>query len=164
MIELLRGDAEAAEVAYRSSCDSLELMGQAAYLATYATGLAEALCEQGDLSDAEHWAQIARSHSSARDVSAEFSWRYVLAKVLARQGAVDEAETLARAARELVERTDALNQRGNVLLALAEVLRSAGRTDEATAVVDDAIAAFTEKGNVVSAARGSELKEALVPA
>jgi hypothetical protein len=86
-------------------------------------------------------------------VSAAFSWRAALAKVRARRGSFEEAESLAREAIDLVETTDALNQQGNVYLALAEVRRLAARNDEASAAVAAAVAAFERKGNVVSAGR-----------
>jgi tetratricopeptide (TPR) repeat protein len=162
MIELLRGDLEAAESLYRNSCENLDRLDQSAYLATFASGLAEALYEQGAYTEAERWAQKAREHSGPRDLSAEFSWRSILARAVAQRGAVEEAELLALEARDLVEGTDALNQRGNVLLSLAEVLRLAGRTRDAAAVVDAALAAFTTKGNTVSSARATALKSELV--
>ena len=53
--------------------------------------------------------------------------------------------------------TDHLNHQGDALLDLAEVLRSAGKSDEAAAVVTDAAGRYERKGNVVSAERARSL-------
>jgi hypothetical protein len=53
----------------------------------------------------------------------------------------------------LLEPTDALWSRGNTKLALTEVLRLAGRADDAAQAARDALAEFERKGNVVMAGR-----------
>jgi tetratricopeptide (TPR) repeat protein len=164
MLELLSGDAEAAERVFRESCETFERHERWSDLATRAAELAEALYAQGEFAEAAHWADLARRNTGEGDVSAEFSWRAALAKVRAQQGAVDEAEALAREAVALTERTDALNQRGYALLSLAEVLRIAGSSEEAWACAGSAADLFTRKGNVVSAARANELRATLVAA
>jgi tetratricopeptide (TPR) repeat protein len=161
-LELLAGDPEAAERIFRESCETFERHERWASLATRAAELAEALYAQGAISEAEQWAHSAQRHSSVGDISAEFSWRAVVAKVRAQQGAIDEAEALAREAADLTERTDAIDQRGHVLLSLAEVLRSAGSSQEAWACAGAAAELFTRKGNVVSSARANELRATLV--
>mgnify|MGYP003287545709 CR=1 FL=1 len=162
MLELLAGDADAAERVFRESCETFERHEAWAALATRAAELAEALYAQGAFTEAEEWANLARQHATEGDVSAQFSWRGALAKVRAQQGELREAEALAREAVEFSERTDATNQRGYVLLSLAEVLRSAGLTEEAKTCAESAGDLFTHKGNVVSAARANELRTTLV--
>jgi DNA-binding SARP family transcriptional activator/tetratricopeptide (TPR) repeat protein len=164
MVELLAGDAEAAEHVFRESCETLERHERWAFLATRAAELAEALYAQGAFAEAERWADVARRHTSEGDISAQFPWRAVLAKVLAQQGAVDDAEALGREAVVFSERTDAINQRGYVLLSLAEVLKIAGRTEDASKCADSAAALFARKGNVMSAARANELRATLAVA
>ena len=163
-IELIGGDFESAARLYRKGCTELDDLGFHSHLSTEASMLADALCSLGADEEAEEWAERARSHAGEGDVSAGFSWRSALARIRARQGLFEEAESLAREARRLVETTDALNQQGKVLLALGEVLQQAGRTDEAAAAVDAALDAFERKGNVVSAARAREIREVLAPA
>jgi hypothetical protein len=71
-------------------------------------------------------------------------WRGPRAKVLAARGERDEAERLAREAVELAERTDFLNLRGDALANLAEVTGSG---------LEDAAAAYTQKGNAAALRR-----------
>jgi class 3 adenylate cyclase/tetratricopeptide (TPR) repeat protein len=152
-IELYAGALEAALELYEGACTELDQRGFHAHLSTCGAEFADALYEAGRYDDAERWAEKARSYAGEGDVSAAFSWRAALAKVRARRGSFEEAESLAREAIDLVETTDALNQQGNVYLALAEVRRLAARNDEASAAVAAAVVAFERKGNVVSARR-----------
>ena len=75
------------------------------------------------------------------------------AKLLARRGDLDEAEALAREAVALAAETEFVDLRGDSLLALAEVLRLAGRTDEAAEAMRQALALWEAKGNVIYAER-----------
>jgi thioredoxin-like negative regulator of GroEL len=87
-------------------------------------------------------------------------WGATRARVLALQGETGEAERVARAAAALVSSTDLLNLRGDVTLALAEVLWACGQADEATAALREAVRVYERKGNVAAAARA----HAVVPA
>jgi DNA-binding SARP family transcriptional activator/tetratricopeptide (TPR) repeat protein len=162
MLELLADDPDAAEYIFRESCETFERYELWASLATRAADLAEALYAQGALKEAEQWASVARRHTKDGDVGAQFSWRAILAKIRAQQGAVEEAEVLGREAVAVAERTDAINQHGYVVLSLAEVLRIAGLTVEATTCAESAADLFTHKGNVVSTARAKDLRTTLV--
>ena len=84
-------------------------------------------------------------------------WRSARAKVLARQGDVDESLRLAREAVSIVAQTDWLNLRGDTLLDLAEVLDLAERLDEAAPVIAEARRFYEQKGNIVSARKAHEL-------
>jgi DNA-binding SARP family transcriptional activator len=75
------------------------------------------------------------------------------ARVAAHRGELSEALELGRAAVEVVERRDRINDRACVWLALAEVQRAAGNTADADAAVLKALALFEQKGNVAAAAR-----------
>jgi tetratricopeptide (TPR) repeat protein len=83
-------------------------------------------------------------------------WRTTRAKVLARRQHLEEAESLARQAREITEKTDALNSQGLSLTTLAEVLLLAGREKEAAPLLDRALKLFERKGNVVAATGARE--------
>ena len=92
-----------------------------------------------------------------------FDWRRVKAKILARRGDYAEAERLAREAASTVADTQMINRQGDVYTDLAEVLLLAGKPDEATAALEQALHRYERKGNIVSAAfvrtRLSELRD-----
>ena len=69
------------------------------------------------------------------------------ARILARRGALEEAERLALEAVDLVRSSDFLNLKAATLLALADVLRQADRRDEAAALGAEALALLDAKGN-----------------
>jgi hypothetical protein len=90
-------------------------------------------------------------------VISQILWRAVRAKVLARRGEPESPEKLACEAVALADRTDYLDTRGTVHLALAEVLRLAGREREAAAEAQESLRLHEAKGNVVSAATARAL-------
>jgi ATP/maltotriose-dependent transcriptional regulator MalT len=84
-------------------------------------------------------------------------WRRARARVLARRGELEAAERLAREALELVAGTDALNDHADTLLDLAEVLRLAGRGEQAARAVGEAIVLYERKENVAMATQARRL-------
>jgi DNA-binding SARP family transcriptional activator/tetratricopeptide (TPR) repeat protein len=163
-VEMLARAPDLAEEALRNACAALQQAGQTAVLATRAAELADAICEQGRYEEAETWIRFARESGGSDDLDAAFAWRYVQAKVLARQGAVDEAEQLAREAVDLVARTDALSRHGDSLLVLGEILGLQGRENEVNGQIREALRLYEQKGNVVSAERAKAmLLEGAVP-
>jgi class 3 adenylate cyclase len=156
-VEMYAGSPELAEEALRETCTTLREQGHTAVLATRAADLADTICEQGRYDEAEIWIHLARESAGGDDLDAAFAWRHVHAKVLARQGAIEEAEHVARQALELVARTDALNRRADSLLVLAEILRAQGREDEASGCIHEALRLYEQKGNAVSAERAQSM-------
>jgi tetratricopeptide (TPR) repeat protein len=156
-VEMYAGFPELAEEALRETCTTLREQGHTAVLATRAADLADTICEQGRYDEAEIWIHLARESAGGDDLDAAFAWRHVHAKVLARQGAIEEAEHVARQALELVARTDALNRRADSLLVLAEILRAQGREDEASGCIHEALRLYEQKGNAVSAERAQSM-------
>jgi class 3 adenylate cyclase/tetratricopeptide (TPR) repeat protein/energy-coupling factor transporter ATP-binding protein EcfA2 len=151
-IELLAGDGVAAEAVLRPSCERLEEIGEVGYLASVSPLLADALCVQGLDEEAlrltDRWR--ADQLTVAEDVDAQAAWRRVRAKAFARVGELDEGERLAREAMKIAERTDHLPLRAWVMADLAEVLRLAGRPDEAAAATREALRLFEAKGNLAA--------------
>ena len=84
-----------------------------------------------------------------------------LARVRARQGRFEEAEALAREAVAYFAHTDYSTDRTWVLMDLAEVLRLAGRPDEAIATLREALGLFEQREDAVSAAHTRELIDQL---
>ena len=95
---MLAGDLEAAETELRRDYDTLERMGETNYISTTAALLAEVLYRQGDLDGAEEHTRISEELAAHDDVSSQFRWRSVRAKILASRGEAAEAEKLAREA------------------------------------------------------------------
>ena len=63
----------------------------------------------------------------------------------------------AREAVGTVEATELLNFHADALLVLAEVLQLAGKPEEAAPALEEAVALYGRKGNVVSGAKAATL-------
>jgi ATP/maltotriose-dependent transcriptional regulator MalT len=162
-VELIAGDEEAAERELRRDYEALAAIGEQNYIATTAAFLAEALYRQGR--DEEALAMTERSEAIAdtEDVATQYLWRSVRAKLVARAGRHAEAEALAREAVAIIGRAQDPDSQGYAALDLAEVLRMAGRLDEARAAADEAAARFELKGNRASAERARALSSRTAP-
>ena len=152
-VELLAGDAAAAERALRPACEGLERVGELGFLSSIAPVLVDALFFQGRDEEAlrltERWTP--ERLTVPEDADAQVGWRRVRAKLLARRGDFAEAERLAREATKIASGTDFLDVRAFAAADLAEVLRLAGRPKESAAAVQEAIRFHEQKGNTASA-------------
>ena len=83
-------------------------------------------------------------------------YRLTIARVAAESGRHAEAEETAREA-AIVEKTDLLDLHGDVLVDLAEILRLAGREEEARESAEAALDLYLRKGNDVAADRARAL-------
>ena len=161
VIELLAGDLAAAESELRADYRRLEEMGERNYISTTAGLLADVLYRQGRYDESAEFAGACEQLASPDDVASQFHWRCVRGKLKARQGAIDEAESLLSAATALIETSDQLDLQGNGLLDFAEVRELAGAPADAAALSEKAARLFDRKGNVVSARRARQLAERL---
>jgi tetratricopeptide (TPR) repeat protein len=152
-VEMLAGNASAAERHARRSCELLEQLGDAGMRSLACGELAESLYDLKRLEEARRWTETAEDLSTKDDVVSQMLWRQVRAKILARAGKPHEAERHARDAVGLASETDMLNWQGRALVDLAEVLELNGRRDDAAPELERAIAVFNRKGNIVSAAK-----------
>jgi Flp pilus assembly protein TadD len=75
----------------------------------------------------------------------------VRAKVLARRGDHTQAERFAREAVSIGQATDFLNIRGDAHADLAAVLLVGGNVNDAAATLEQALALYQQKENLVSA-------------
>ena len=105
--------------------------------------------------------RAAEAAAAADDVDAQVLWRGIRAPILARAGDTAEAEALARAALERARQTEMPSLHAFALAEFAAVLHLAGRVDEARAALQEAIAIYEAKGDIVSAARAQELLDAM---
>ena len=156
-VDLLGGDPAAAERELRLAYEIFEGAGLENSAASAAGYLGLALCDLGRYEEAGRFAGISEHMTVANDVNTQALWRCVRARALASQGAVEFAEPLAREAARLVGKTDALDNRGDRLMDLADVLYMIGHQDEAATTVAEARRLYEKKGNVVSGAKAAAL-------
>jgi hypothetical protein len=161
-IELLAGEPEGAAAILTDSCDRLQAWGMYAHLATQAAQLGEAHYCRGEYGDALRAAALAEGAASTDDASAQFSWRALRAKALAREELLGDAVELAGEAAEIAASTDAVSQRANVLLAYAEVLGLAGQPAAAAERTKEAVGLLERKRNVAAARKARALLVDLV--
>jgi len=152
-VELLAGDPAAAEREIRADCEMLQGIGETFFLSSMAAILARAVQEQGRDDEALALTEVAEKSAAADDAEAQAFWRSVRAVTLARRGALEEAEVLARAALDLIRQGKTPSVKASALVDLATVLFQAKRTDEARQVLSDAIAFYAAKGDLSSVAR-----------
>lgn len=160
IVELLAGDAAAAERAARHSCADLERRGEKSLLSTAVAELAEALLAQGRYTEAERLSERSEELGASDDVATQSLWRRVRAKVLARRHETEQAIRLAREAVEIMPR-DQLNFAADARMDLADVLALGGNREEAARAVGEALTLYEEKGNIASAQRARERLAAL---
>jgi len=160
-LELLAGDPAAAERELGPACETLEASGEKGWLSTMAALHAEALYAQDRLEEAEAAVRVSRDAATSDDYDAQGLWRCAEAKVLARRGQFEEAERLAREAIDQIDRTDEVNHHAEVRMGLVEVLRLAGRADEAGGALGEALARYEQKGNEVMTGRARALLDEL---
>ena len=156
-VELLAGDPAAAERELRPDCEMLEKMGETFFLSTMAAMLARAVREQGRDAEARELTGLAERSAAADDIDAQVLWRAVRAPILARAGAIEEAEAMARAALDMARQTEVPDLHASALLELATVLRLAGHADAARAALDEAIGIYAAKRDLVSERRAREM-------
>jgi ATP/maltotriose-dependent transcriptional regulator MalT len=122
-------------------------------LSTVATMFAECRYRQMRYDDADELLDVAAETGAEDDLVTQVRLRAGRAKVLARRGALEAAEAMARDAVALAAQTEFVDLRGDSLLALGEVLQLGGHTNDADAAMATALSPWEAKGNVTFAAR-----------
>ena len=163
-VAMLSGDPQAAEAALRQGLETLQRIGDVGHQVSVAADLALVLLEL----DGREREVLALADANARlmiedDVDAVVRWDAARARAVARLGDAAEAERLARRSVERAWATDYQYLRGISLVALAEVLKGSGRTEEAAEALTKAVAVHEAKGNVVSAATTRQKLEDIKP-
>ena len=159
-IELLAGDRKAAERELRSAYETYEARGENGSVAAVAASLARLASEVGRDDEAERLARVAERSARSDDLTTQVRLRAAQAKVLARQGRLDEAESLVREAVDLTSAAEFPDWQGDTFMDLADVLTAAERPDEAMDAAKEALSLYESKGNLVSA---DKARGALVP-
>ena len=116
---------------------------------------------QGKLDEAEEYTVESEKVAAPDDVSSQFLWRSIRARILARRGALEDGEALARTALDIIRTSDEPDSQAEGLLGLADVLALAGRVTEAAAAARGALELFEAKGNIVSEARSRHVLQDL---
>ena len=156
-VELLAGDPVAAERDMRAAEDVFREIGEGWFLSTVAVDLPRAVYEQGRYDEAFALLAAIDEQPAPTDREWQIKRTGVPARLIARRGRLDEAERLAREGVALAADSEYVGLHADVLLDLAEVLRLAGRSDEANAAAADAVGLYERKGNVAGTARARDL-------
>jgi class 3 adenylate cyclase/tetratricopeptide (TPR) repeat protein len=151
IIELLAGNAGAAESLLSEARAVLVAAGERGFLSTVSALLALALARQERYSEADKFAEESRRVGAEDDVITQIYWRVAKAKVVAGNGELDEARRLAAEAIKLAADYDSFD--GPIaIVEVASLLEPAA----ARAGLERALASASAKGNVITAeqARG----------
>ncbi len=152
-IEMLAGDAAAAEREMKRGRDMLRAMGKRGFLGYALFALAEAVYTQGRADEAEGLIEEAKALAEADDPDAQVLWLAIRAKVLAQRGEIAAAMELTSQAETLVASTPAVKLRAEVLKAKAEVARLAGARQEAARNLREALRIYEQRGAAAPADR-----------
>ena len=103
---------------------------------------------QGRYDEAEQLTRECEEAARPNDVHSQILWRSTRAKALARGGALEAAERLAREAIEFAAQSDFHLAHADALTDLAEVLELRGEREAATAASEEAARFYELKGNL----------------
>jgi predicted ATPase len=144
-VEQIAGDTAAAERHLRESYEAYRAMGERGYLSTVAGRLAEALCAQGRLEEAQQVTEQAQEAAAPDDIDAQARWRAVRARLLARADQFPAARILLDEADTLVSPTSWAALQAGILMARAEVDRLAAAPGQAEASLRSALRIYTDR-------------------
>ena len=147
-IARMTGDHERAAHHLRMLCDWLEEREQLGLLGTYLSQLGREFCALGRFEEAEVAARRGREYAGEDDPFAQAPWQQVKALVLAHRGEHAKAERLAREAIAGTELSDSPTSQGDAWCDLAEVLAAAGRDEEASVALAEALERYERKQNI----------------
>jgi ATP/maltotriose-dependent transcriptional regulator MalT len=152
-IELLAGDAAAAEGEVRASSAAFDEIGAATSATTHRALLAEILARRGRLDEAEDLARRVAAASASDDLLTQALWRSALARVRARKGSAREASELAAEAGRLLGGAEFPLLQIITLTAAADAAGAAGEPAEAERLLAQARGIAAAKGAVASLAQ-----------
>jgi tetratricopeptide (TPR) repeat protein len=150
---LIARDLDRAEFVLRRGHEALLEMGDVGVRSTVDGVFSDVLFLQGRHDEALELANGSGAIAAPDDLDSQPRWRAARARVLASRGELDEALELLDEARALVEPIDFVELKAYVYEVLGEALARAGRWDDAAVAMEQAVAFYGEKGNVVSAGR-----------
>jgi class 3 adenylate cyclase/tetratricopeptide (TPR) repeat protein len=145
-MEMLAGDADAAERELRHAIQTATDMGASRYVALYRVRIAHVLLAQGRDEDA--LAELNEAEEIHGDTAA---WKTARARLLARAGKSEQAVTLAREALASTAGAGDITTHAEILVDVGEVFRAHGDLAGAADALAQAVALHEEKGNAVPA-------------
>ncbi len=147
LIELMVGDAVAAEPHFRIALEGLDSLGVGADAGQAAALLARSVLAQGRLEEADKYARESE-RIAGHNLKTAIAWRSVRAEILAAQGRHGDAAAMARDAVAVAADTDLVLDHADACLALSRVLESAGDDHGATLARREAHALYAAKDAV----------------
>ena len=151
------GRLEEAAAAYRQTIDELEQLGHTSFQSTALINLAWVVYEQGDTDEADRLIAQGQALGAAEDVVNFAYGQRLRARIAADRGSPADAEALAREALEYAYRTDFPGLHAEAHEALAHVLATAGRPDEAGAEAQRAVELWERYGFITESRRARTL-------
>ena len=155
-LELRAGNPVAAEGEFRAALESAQRMGDRGRLTNLASGLADALLDQGRIDDAAEYVALARETAVKDDASGQAAWRMAAARLLLRRGETGEAIRLARESISSMASNQELLTLPDLVLRQAEVFQGAGLDDEGRRAFRKAVDLFERKGSLAEAQRARD--------
>ncbi len=157
-VELLAGDATAAERELRRDYDVLLGIDETFFRSSIAAFLAYVRWLAGDLAEAVRYSEIAESIGEDDDPELGTLWRMARGLALAAGGRAEEGLALAQVAVEIARSTERPLLQANALAALGQAHQIAGDPeDQSGPPLREALDLYEAKGDTVSAARIREL-------
>ena len=147
-IELIAGNFEEADRRAAEAAAELEEMGSEIGGVLWSIR-ARALYELGRYDDAQD--AVRKGDQLFSDLSTSLLQRSTEAMILAHRGLLPDAERIARDAVIQMDTSDWPSERGDMRMALAEILRLAGKMDESAEMMREAVALYESKGNALQA-------------
>ncbi len=155
-LELRAGNPVAAEGEFRSALESAQRMGDRGRLTNLASGLADALLDQGRIDDAAEYVALARETALKDDASGQAAWRMAAARLLLGRGETGEAIRLARESISSMASNQELLTLPDLVLRQAEVFQGAGLDEEGRRAFRKAVDLFERKGSLAEAQRARD--------
>jgi tetratricopeptide (TPR) repeat protein len=146
-VELLAGDPLAAERDIRKAKTVFSEIGDTWLLSIAACELSRTLYTQGRYEAAATHAEALEDSPAPADREWEIKRRGLRATLLAHEGRTEAAERLARDGVAIASDTDQLWFHADALIDLAEVLRMAGRPENAAGAAEEALRLYERKAS-----------------
>jgi class 3 adenylate cyclase/tetratricopeptide (TPR) repeat protein len=145
-LEVLAGDLDAAEHAFRRAIRMLESIGELGFRSTAAVNLAGVLYEQGRFDETAEMVGMSEGLGASDDLVNNVVGRGIRAKLLARDGKSKASIALAEEAVSLVEGIDFYDTIAAAYENAGEVYRLTGRVDDARRALERALDVYERKG------------------